>query len=171
MDSLKRCPYCAEDIKEAAIKCRHCGSMLNGADPATAKDVEHLRLLQTGHTVLAAITGFFACMPLLHVAMGVAMLVGPDSMFHDKGGKAPPAFFAILFIIMGGAFVAAGWTLAVLIFFAGKFIGQRRRHTFCVVVAGLSCLFMPFGTVLGVFSLMVLNRPTVKPLFAPGPPA
>ena len=26
--STKACPYCAEDIKEAAVKCRHCGSML-----------------------------------------------------------------------------------------------------------------------------------------------
>ncbi|WP_321778605.1 DUF6232 family protein [Sulfurimonas sp.] len=23
------CPYCKEDIKEGAIKCKHCGSMLN----------------------------------------------------------------------------------------------------------------------------------------------
>lgn len=31
---MKRCPFCAEEIQDAAIKCRHCNSMLQG-DPAT----------------------------------------------------------------------------------------------------------------------------------------
>ena len=39
---------------------------------------------------------------------------------------------------------------------------------FCTVVSGIACMFMPFGTVLGVFALIVLNRPSVRKRFENG---
>jgi hypothetical protein len=46
-------------------------------------------------------------------------------------------------------------------------MAHRKHYTFCLVMAGVECLFMPFGTVLGVFTILVLNRQTVKELFTP----
>lgn len=35
-DETKVCPFCAETIKAAALKCKHCGSMLTDTQPARA---------------------------------------------------------------------------------------------------------------------------------------
>jgi hypothetical protein len=38
-------------------------------------------------------------------------------------------------------------------------------------MAGIECMFMPFGTVLGVFTIITLTREPVKQLFGANPPA
>jgi len=30
MNTTRRCPYCAEQVRAEAIKCKHCGSLLRG---------------------------------------------------------------------------------------------------------------------------------------------
>jgi len=47
VSSLRKCPYCAEDIKAEAKVCRHCGreldQALDGLDPETATLLKALR--------------------------------------------------------------------------------------------------------------------------------
>ena len=59
-----------------------------------------------------------------------------------------------------------GWSFAVCVIVAGRSLARHRHYTFCLVMAGVLCIFMPFGTVLGVFTIIVLMRPSVKGLFS-----
>jgi hypothetical protein len=127
----------------------------------TKQDLEHLRLLAIFHYVVAALAALFSLFPLIHVAFGVAILSG------ELEHKRPDRFVGWMLIAIGLAVIACGLAFAALITLAGRSLAQRRNYTFCFVIAALLCLFAPVGTVLGVFTLIVLLRPSVKPLFEP----
>jgi len=74
--------------------------------------------------------------------------------------------------IFGGAFLVFGVVLTVITLiigglkiWAGHGLQTRHSYTLAYVVACLECLQMPLGTALGVFTLIVLSRPSVKALF------
>ena len=128
------------------------------------KQEEHLRLLSIFHYVVAGLSALFACIPLIHLTLGVFMVFAPEA-FHDRGGGGPPAFIGWFFIIFAALFILLGWTFAALIFATGRFLAKRKHHMFCLVMGGIECLFMPFGTVLGIFTIILLIQEPVKQLF------
>jgi len=135
------------------------------------RDAEHLRLLSIFHYVLAGLTALFACIPVLHVVLGFLMAFAPQVFDGRHGHDTPPAILGVLFMAFGGLAIAIGWASAVLLFLGGRFLAARKHPTFCFVVACVSCLWMPLGTVLGVFTIVVLSRDSVKGLFATQPVA
>lgn len=131
-----------------------------------AADADHLRLLSIFHYVMAGVVAVFGCIPIIHVGMGVMMVSGKFPGPAPGPGAPPfPAEMGWFFIGMGGLFILIAQTMAVLAFLSGRWIGARKNMTFCLVVAGIECLQVPLGTVLGVFTFLVLQRPTVRALF------
>jgi hypothetical protein len=109
------------------------------------------------------LAAFGACFFIIHIIMGAFMTGSPGS-FHGSGGP-PPRAVGFILMVMGSLAVLVGWTIAALIIFAGRSLARRKNYLFCMIVAGISCLFMPFGTVLGIFTMLVLQRPSVKEMF------
>ncbi len=126
---------------------------------------DDLRLLSVFHWVLAAMAAAFSLLSIFQIALGATILRGTiDS------ANPPPDVFGWLFVGIGVLFLAAGFSYAAALVVAGRFIAQARHWTFVIVVAAVSCAFFPFGTTLGVFTIIVLSKPEVKALFHPSGP-
>lgn len=123
-------------------------------------DREHLRLLSIFHYVVAGVLALFACVPIIHLGVGFFLIFAPPQ------GEAAPRALGVFFVVLASILILSGWTLAACLAFAGRCLAAHRRYTFCMVVAAIACVFMPLGTVLGVFTILVLMRPGVKEAFA-----
>lgn len=137
------------------------------------KDAEHLDLLAVFHYVVAGLTALCSLIPLVHLAIGIGLASGrldaEDPVARDVG---------IVFILVASVIIVMGLILSVLIVIAGRNLHRRKSYMFCLVMAGIMCLFMPFGTALGVLTIIVLMRDSVRRMFGvettavePAPPA
>jgi hypothetical protein len=128
-------------------------------------DDEHLKLLSIFHYVVGGLAGLIALIPVIHLTIGLFIILAPEK-FHGNG--PPPEFLGWIFVGLAAPIITFGWILAAFIFATGRFLARRKRYLFCLVMAGVECIFMPFGTVLGVFTIIVLTRESVKQTFAAG---
>ncbi|HUJ11756.1 MAG TPA: hypothetical protein VL171_17235 [Verrucomicrobiae bacterium] len=128
------------------------------------QDEEHLRLLSIFHYVVAGLAALFSLFPILHLVLGLFFILAPQKVAGR--GEPPPAFVGWIFVIFAVVFMTFGFTFTGFVFAAGRFLAKRKRYLFCLVMAGVECIFMPFGTVLGVFTIVVLMRDPVKRLFS-----
>lgn len=129
------------------------------------QDEEHLRLLSIFHYVVGGITALFACFPFIHLALGIALVSGAFPV--RPGQEGMDVIGGWVFICVASFLILLGWTLAVAILLAGRSLARRTHYTYCLAVGGIECIFIPFGTVLGVFTIIVLSRPSTKALFQP----
>jgi hypothetical protein len=132
------------------------------------QDEEHLRLLSIFHYVVGGLAGLFACIPIFHLIGGLVVLaIGLTEAPGDE--RIPVLIFGLMFTLIALILITAGWTFAICLIVSGRRLGRRTNYKFCFVIACISCAFSPFGTVLGVFTIIVLMRPAVKELFGISP--
>ena len=147
-------------------------------DEANAEDREHLSALSIGHYILAGVS-LFSGVPLLVYGVAASKLVdelGTDLSMamgdipgqSDAAPLVPEALLGDVGTLMV-TFIVSGLLIALIatihLVLVGVKIRQRRWWTFCYLTGWGECLMFPFGTILGIFTIIVLGRPSVKRLF------
>src|SRR5947207_14980123 len=128
------------------------------------QDKEHLQLLAIFHYVAAGLAAMLSFFPLLYSVVGGFLLYAAH---HPGSGnqEPPPAVLGWVFIVLGALFFLAGATMAICILIAGRSLALCKRYSFALVMACIQCLFLSFGSILGVFTRVVLSRVPFEALF------
>jgi len=137
-------------------------------DPAAhIRDSEHLRLLRVFHYVFGGLTIAFSSLFIIHATMGVAMYLQPEMlpMPQMPNQPTPPREMWLMLAGMSAGFVVLGWMVGILTIVSGSFLKRPRGRTFSIVVAAVNCFAFPFGTALGVCTLLALTRPSVVRMY------
>jgi hypothetical protein len=131
------------------------------------QDGEHLRLLSLFFYIYGGLTVLGGFLPLIWLGFITFIL---STAPPPKGGGPGPEEIAPFFMCFGLAMSLIFWATAGCVLYVGHCLAERKYYLFCLIVAGLICLNMPLGTILGVFTIIVLMRPSVKLLFEQGRP-
>jgi hypothetical protein len=130
-----------------------------------SRDEEHLRILSILYYVFGGLGVFSGLFPLIYVALGVAFLSGGMGPPGRGGAGGPPPEIGWIFIVGGSGFSLFLFALAGCALFTAYNLARKKRYMFCFVDACICCIQVPLGTILGVFTIVVLARPGVKELF------
>ena len=135
-------------------------------------DAEQLRLLSICYIISGGLSSLGAVFGLFYVFMGL-IFTAALSAIPTKANEPPPppAAFGGIFVVFGLGIFTIMMGMAVLKFVAARRLSRRRSRELCMVVAALTCIGIPLGTALGVFTLLVLSRKSVAGLFHPEEPA
>lgn len=141
------------------------------------RDAEHLKMLAIFHFVVAGIATLGFAITGMQYAFMRSILTSRVRVETTSSGEEVGVLEAMPAVMEWGfvfafALLIAGITLNGL---SGLFLLKRRHRRFSLITAGFNCVQIPIGTVLGVFTIMVLNRASVRMKYsaalAPFPPS
>ncbi|MEI8340581.1 MAG: hypothetical protein WCH43_03475 [Verrucomicrobiota bacterium] len=143
---------------------------------------ERLRLLSLGYYISGAIGAVCVSFLLIHLTVFTVLSFIPESKWnknarsvtapisqneqiakpHEVHSDAPPVIIFRIAAGVIGFIILVGWTLGGLTIYAGRCIKMRKQRTFVHVIAGMNCIWIPYGTLLGVATFLTLSTPDAK---------
>jgi hypothetical protein len=127
------------------------------------KDLEHLKLISIFHYIVGGLACFCGLLWILYIVSGIILIFASGSMASDD--RMGASIGGVVAIVVGVFLFILFEAYGILCIIAGRKYAKHQGYWFCFVLAVLTCLNFPLGTALGVFTIVVLNRPSVKALF------
>ena len=130
-------------------------------------DGEHLKLLSVFHYIkgaLTILTSSFFIFHFIFFALFSALAKNPEFAGEEFGPEFPAAIFTV-FTILFGVFISLGIIFGILQIMSGVCIKKRKNRIFSFIIAIIELIFIPYGTILGVLTIIVLQRDSVKNLY------
>jgi hypothetical protein len=139
------------------------GAVISEQDRQAIVDQEALKLLPIGYWVSGGYWAVYGLGMIVYFAFVGSLFTS----LPPGGSGAPPRALGWLFLGFGifGFFVLAA--LVALKILVGFWMRKRQHLAATMVVAGITCLEVPYGTLLGVGTFITLARPSVRALYAP----
>jgi hypothetical protein len=131
----------------------------------TPQDESNLNVLGILFFVYAGIIGIGA-LALSAFAILPAMLIsGAAAGSPTPPGAPPPLLFGGIFAAMFGLIALFLAVKCVVMLLAGRALGRRQHYVLVMIGACASLLTFPLGTALGVCTILMLQKPSVKVAF------
>lgn len=80
--------------------------------------------------------------------------------------ESNPELQVALLIGFGFVLFLIGIAILFCIILAGQSLDRYENYNFCLAVAAAECLIFPIGTIIGISTILVLRRESVKELFS-----
>jgi hypothetical protein len=143
---------------------------------------ERLRLLAIGFYVKGAVSAIFVSFLLFHFVFMLGFSFMPESAWNPPPksvtsaqalsvtpspsprpvNQGPPVIMFRIFAAVIGVIILLGWTFGGLTIYAGRCVQKRIHRSFIFVIAALNCPFIPWGTLLGIATFMLLQTPFAR---------
>ncbi len=120
----------------------------------------NLDLIATFHFVWGGLKIFASLFVLIYVVIGAGLLVA-----GTQSSETEMQLTGGVFLIFGLFTFLLVVALGILSILCGKYLREKRNRMFCLVMSGLACASAPLGTVLGIFTILEIEKPEIKALF------
>jgi len=129
----------------------------------TIIDNEHLKLLSLFHLI----SGIFALVYSVFMALyfGFIIFIFNVGNKFDGAESDLPIEFKSIFMFIFIVILLIAIVIGIAKIMCSRYIKQKKNRVFCIVISCIECFSFPIGTLLGVLSIMVLNRNSVKEIY------